>query len=244
MQAKNDPAAEFRHNLAEKIRNIRHERNLTTLKMAYITDTQQSTISKIERGENTLFELYHRVISNLGLFTKDIVGSDLYSIKPLPDQPTKTALDKAQKLGCEAASLAHNLDPLLSHFEKLAQILGTDAGESETDTTSPILISLGERVRAVREERGLTQVELASVTNMGRRTLHVIENGVRNPSMDTLIRIGEALMVPLDEFLPDGDHPNSRINLSVRLSKLRALSASTPTIRGIIFLLESLKDDQ
>lgn len=240
MQASYDSAAEFRERLAIKIKTIRQEKALTTLKMAYLTDTQQSTISKLERGENTLFEIYHRVISNLGITTADISGENLYPVQPLPDPPDRALLEAAENILTDAAGLTENLQPLSSHLANLAKLLCVDPLEADISlpALSP-LVTLGERVRALREERGLTQVELASLTNMSRRTLHVIENGVRNPSMDTVIRLGEALMVSLPEFLPDNHDDNSRIAVSVKLSKLRELACTPPILNGITRLLES-----
>lgn len=52
---------------------------------------------------------------------------------------------------------------------------------------------LGKRIRELREEVGLTQVELAKKAKVSRSMLSMIEEGNQNSSIDTLDRIAKAL---------------------------------------------------
>jgi len=47
----------------------------------------------------------------------------------------------------------------------------------------------GAFVKAVREARGLTQLDVASVSGVGQSNISAIENGRRVPSADTLNRL-------------------------------------------------------
>lgn len=64
---------------------------------------------------------------------------------------------------------------------------------------------VGARLRAVRTERGLSQVRLAEAANLDHRTVSRIENGVVATDIDVLYRLGAALDVPSWRFFRDDD---------------------------------------
>jgi transcriptional regulator with XRE-family HTH domain len=55
---------------------------------------------------------------------------------------------------------------------------------------------LGENVRRERQARGLTQEQLAFDADMKRSYLSDLERGLRNPTVQALGRLAEALNVP------------------------------------------------
>lgn len=57
--------------------------------------------------------------------------------------------------------------------------------------------TFGERVRALREERGLTQEKFAAACRLDRTYISGIERGRRNPSLKNISRIAEKLGVTL-----------------------------------------------
>jgi len=57
--------------------------------------------------------------------------------------------------------------------------------------------AIGMRVKSERRARGLTLDQLAATAAVSRRMLINVEQGVTNPSVGTLLRISEALGVPL-----------------------------------------------
>lgn len=63
---------------------------------------------------------------------------------------------------------------------------------------------LGENVRALRRERGLTQEELAARAEMERSYVSDLERGTRNPSVRALGRLAEALGVEPAALLQRG----------------------------------------
>ncbi len=56
---------------------------------------------------------------------------------------------------------------------------------------------LGRNVRRFRQQRGLTQEELAFEAEIDLTYMGGIERGTRNPSLLVMARIAEALSVPL-----------------------------------------------
>lgn len=66
------------------------------------------------------------------------------------------------------------------------------------------LLALGERVRAWREQRGLTQAELAGLAGLGPDVVSRLENGrYRSPGLRTLRRVAAGLDLRVGDLLPD-----------------------------------------
>lgn len=61
---------------------------------------------------------------------------------------------------------------------------------------------LGQKIKKLREARGLTQVELAVIVNISPVYVGFIENGRRRPSLRTLERLARALKVNAKDLLP------------------------------------------
>ena len=62
---------------------------------------------------------------------------------------------------------------------------------------------IGIKIGFVRNRRGYSQEELADKTNLTREFINKIEAATKRPSLDTLIRISNALQVSIDDLLPD-----------------------------------------
>ena len=65
------------------------------------------------------------------------------------------------------------------------------------------VMGIGRRIQAYREGMGLKQEELAEQVELSCNYLGAIEREVKTPSLDTLIRIINALEVSADEILED-----------------------------------------
>ncbi len=80
--------------------------------------------------------------------------------------------------------------------------------QSQPDSSpSPAVLQmrLGARVRALRDERGLTQADLAHVSGMDRSQLAAVEAGRRNVTLANLARLSRALGVTLSHLLDGVD---------------------------------------
>ena len=62
-------------------------------------------------------------------------------------------------------------------------------------------VRLGRRLSALREQRGLSQTQLADLSEIGRAHLSQIENGAVAARIDTLYAIANALEMTLSELL-------------------------------------------
>ncbi|MFI7604689.1 helix-turn-helix domain-containing protein [Micromonospora sp. NPDC049366] len=62
---------------------------------------------------------------------------------------------------------------------------------------------IGGRVRSLREERGISLSALARLAGVGKATLSGLENGTRNPTLETLYAVTAQLGVPLTAVLAE-----------------------------------------
>lgn len=62
---------------------------------------------------------------------------------------------------------------------------------------------IGEKIKALREEKGMSLAELAEKSGFSSALLSQIENHMISPPLGTLIKLGGALGVPIGEFFED-----------------------------------------
>ena len=65
--------------------------------------------------------------------------------------------------------------------------------------------NLGESIRKIRQEKGLSQGEMQKRTGILRSYLSRVENGHTVPSFATLQRLASAMNVALADFFPHND---------------------------------------
>ena len=70
--------------------------------------------------------------------------------------------------------------------------------------------ALGERVRELREQLGLSQEQLAERSTLDVTYISGIERGRRNPGLNSLNRLAKALNVALPVLLADLRRPRRR----------------------------------
>jgi transcriptional regulator with XRE-family HTH domain len=64
------------------------------------------------------------------------------------------------------------------------------------------LVALGQQIRKVRQERGVSQEEFANAAGLGRSYYGGVERGERNIAALNLMRIAAALKVEVGELFP------------------------------------------
>jgi XRE family transcriptional regulator, regulator of sulfur utilization len=61
--------------------------------------------------------------------------------------------------------------------------------------------NLAENIRALREQRGLTQQQAAKIAGIPRATFGNLESGAANPTLGVLTKVAAALQVRIEELL-------------------------------------------
>ncbi len=68
-------------------------------------------------------------------------------------------------------------------------------------STNSVLGTFGERLRRTREDKGLSQGDLAHKTGLQPSAISHFESGRRSPSFDNLKRLADALAVTIDYLM-------------------------------------------
>ena len=72
-------------------------------------------------------------------------------------------------------------------------------------------MTLGERIKQARKNKGLTQEELADLLNITARGLQNYERNTRQPRIEMLNKIAKILRVPLESLVLDNFIPNDKL---------------------------------
>jgi XRE family transcriptional regulator, regulator of sulfur utilization len=72
------------------------------------------------------------------------------------------------------------------------------------DQPVAVAAHLGRNLSTLRRTRGLTQAALAKAAELPRSTIANLESGEGNPSLVVLVKVSDALGVPVDELLASG----------------------------------------
>jgi len=86
---------------------------------------------------------------------------------------------------------------------------------------------IGDRLRALREERKLSQGDIEKRTGLLRCYISRVENGHTVPAIETLEKMARALEIPMYQLFYEGDEPPKLPNLLKRKSSDVNLWGST-----------------
>jgi XRE family transcriptional regulator, aerobic/anaerobic benzoate catabolism transcriptional regulator len=75
--------------------------------------------------------------------------------------------------------------------------------DASNDEKNPLLVALGERVRALRSRRGMTRKAVAVAADVSERHLANLEYGIGNASFLVLAQVAQALQCPVAELIGD-----------------------------------------
>lgn len=95
---------------------------------------------------------------------------------------------------------------------------------------------IGVRIKRYRENKGLSQEELGSIIGISNRHLSKVETGAKNPSLELILNIANALNITADDLLVDYLN-NSTEKQNTEL--LTIITDCTPTEK--VILMDMLK---
>lgn len=102
---------------------------------------------------------------------------------------------------------------------------------------------IGQRVRALRQQRQMTQMELSERLDMTQSNLSAIERGARGVTVHQVVRVAKVLEASTDEILIGENVPTPRKSLRHRrlLQRLQQVEHLPDSDRRVILqLLEGL----
>jgi len=118
------------------------------------------------------------------------------------------------------------------------------AGESNAaDPNQLYLAKLGQEVRKLRQQRGITLKGVAQLSGLSDRFLIEVEKGKANPSITSLINLADALQTSLTNLLP-GDNQTKTLDASTSMKQVLALLRNRPDeqVSRILSCLSSYLD--
>lgn len=95
-------------------------------------------------------------------------------------------------------------------------------------------MTVGERLRALRKEAGLTQKELGSKLGISASMIGQYETNVRNPKYETLKKFASVLNVNISEFVDLGDISPSLNSMLPLLDTVKDIIQKSPDPDGKI----------
>jgi transcriptional regulator with XRE-family HTH domain len=85
------------------------------------------------------------------------------------------------------------------------------------------MVELGHRIRALREERRMTQQALAAAAGIATDMVSRLENGhYTSPGLRTLVRMADGLGLSVSALLPDAPGPSGTSPEAVMMARLGA----------------------
>lgn len=103
-------------------------------------------------------------------------------------------------------------------------------------------MAIGKRLKAIREERGLSQTEVGKLTKMHPQDISKYESERAVPSVDRLKRLAHALQISTDYLIFDGERKGEIefVNPDLRERVLLISKMSKKDQEAIIRLLDGM----
>lgn len=185
----------------EKIRELREERGYSLADLAQKAGISVSYLSEIERGaKKPSLKVINKLARTLNINKSLIIEVDQDSTEITLGDKLRMVREKkgislselACQVGLSVSYLSeierNNVYPATSTLRNIADRLGVSV-TTLVGKAGP----LGSRLKAAREEQGLTQVELAKSAGVSPGLIGQIEHGKVQPSLQTLEKIAQVL---------------------------------------------------
>ena len=108
-------------------------------------------------------------------------------------------------------------------------------------------MTVGENIKKIRKEKGLTQKELGKLCGMSEAQIGQYENGLRNPKMETLEKIANALDISYFELLDISETTKEsniqKITLNVEIKNIDEETKKAEKLIELLKESKSLADD-
>ncbi|MTI84198.1 MAG: helix-turn-helix transcriptional regulator [Firmicutes bacterium] len=233
----------------DQIRGLREERGYTLQEMAKKANLSLSYLSEIERGsKRPSLKTIEKLAGALNVAKTQLVEGDITDkglslgdrIRMMRVDKDLSLQDLGQKAGVSPSYLSEiergTVYPALNTLKRIGEALSVSAS---------ILIaregSLGEKLKALREEYGLTQAQLAKASEVTAGLIGQIEQGKVQPSLKTLEKIAEVMGVSPCYFIMEPCSVDQM--LSMMNPDLRELLMH-PNVQSVLGLISNLNEKE
>jgi transcriptional regulator with XRE-family HTH domain len=66
---------------------------------------------------------------------------------------------------------------------------------------NPLALQFGKNLQACRERTGVAQESLGVIAGLHRTEVSMLERGLREPRLSTIVKLADALSIPLEKLL-------------------------------------------
>lgn len=205
----------------EKIRALREERGYTLQDLARRANLSLSYLSEIERGSKrpslkTVDKLATALnVPKTQLIEGDVTGSGLSlgdKIRLMRGEKNLSLQELANRSGISLSYLSEiergTVYPALRTLKRIAEALGVPPAFIMVQECL-----LGYKLKALREEQGLTQAQLANLAGVTAGLIGQIEQGKVQPSLKTLEKLSEVMGVSPCYFIMEPGAVDQTLNM-------------------------------
>jgi len=233
----------------EQIRTLREERGYTLQDLARRANLSLSYLSEIERGSKrpslkTIDKLAAALnVARTRLIEGDLTDSGLSlgdKIRMMRAEKNMSLQELAQKAGISLSYLSEiersTVYPALSTMKRVAEGLAVPPAALMGHEGT-----LGHKLKALREEYGLTQAQLASLAGVTAGLIGQIEQGKVQPSLKTLEKLADVMGITPCYFIMEPGAVDQM--LSLMNPELRELLMH-PNVQSVLSLIYNLNEKE
>ena len=196
-QVNDDSVEGYLTELGDRVREVREKRELNVVRVCFMSGLSVNTVQNIEKGKAPAYTSLWKLIQGFEEIPGNILPQDRHETLPLDGQASDEELQTCLSLSTIFKKNRSSFLEILSELEKIkTDHTLNEAKKVPPDKRQPVLVELGERIRDIRLARGLSGADLATASGLHAPAIHLIEIGMRNPNLDTLLKIATALRVP------------------------------------------------
>lgn len=99
-------------------------------------------------------------------------------------------------------------------------------------------------LKELRKSKGLSQEKLSELSGVSRITISLLENGMTNPTLDTLAKVSKALDIsPSAIIKADSPHSTNEVNLNVSVPNFKEYERKVKELSQVLKKANSLLNE-
>ena len=201
-----------------KIREIREERGMSLAELAAKSKVSVSFLSEIETGRKSpSLRTIEKIINVLNISKSIFLSENMIQgielgerVRLIRNEKNLTLSKIAERTGYSISYMSDietgKVLPSIEAVKKLADVL-----DVPVTTIVDSNLTFGQKLKRVREEQGITQSNIATLSNLSTGLIGQLETGKVQPSLSTIEKIAEALSISPCYFILNGAGPEDML---------------------------------
>ncbi len=174
-----------------KFKELRQQNNLTQLEFAKLLGVSRSHISNVEKGREKLSKPIIKLLSMIYGIDESLLvdAEETNKIKALRDDNNLTQLEFAEMLGLTESEIQKFETGTEVPLKPIIKLMALQFGVDEsyfTDASGGSDVEPTNKIKVLREENKLTQIEFAEMLGITEKELNDIENDIVKPTKQTI----------------------------------------------------------